>query len=221
MMLKKGSRGNDVKILQKILHLQQDGIFGLLTEEAVKEFQKENGLEPDGIVGDITWSKLINDSSLKTSRRTINEIIIHCTATKAGVNYDINTIRKWHKDRGFSDIGYHYIIYLDGSVHTGRDVNISGAHCLNHNSHSIGVCYVGGLNRNGKAEDTRTDKQKVALNKLLASLKLLYPKAKILGHRDTSPDLNKNGLIEPSEWIKDCPSFDARKEYASLSGLLK
>ena len=221
MLLKKGSRGNDVRTLQKLLNLQPDGIFGILTEEAVKDFQRENGLKVDGIVGDATWARLTDASTLKTSKRSINEIIVHCTATKEGVNCDIDTIRKWHKARGFSDIGYHYVIYLDGSVHTGRDVNISGAHCLNHNTHSIGVCYVGGLDNNNKAKDTRTVKQKEALSKLLASLKILYPKARIIGHRDTSPDLNGNGLIEPNEWVKDCPSFDARKEYVSLSGLIK
>lgn len=221
MLLKKGSRGNDVRTLQKLLNLQVDGIFGILTEEAVIDFQKENGLKADGIVGDTTWAKLTDNSTLKVSKRIINEVIVHCTATKEGQHYTIDDIRKWHKARGFSDIGYHYVIYLDGTIHNGRDVNISGAHCLNHNSHSIGVCYVGGVDKNNRAKDTRTDKQKEAFNKLLASLKILYPKARILGHRDTSPDINGNGLIEPNEWIKDCPSFDVRKEYASLSGLIK
>lgn len=213
----KGSKGNKVKELQRLLHLQVDGIFGLLTEEAVKEFQKANGLIVDGIVGDKTWAKLQSQSTtLKLSKRSINEIIVHCTATKEGINFTVADIRKMHLARGFSDIGYHYLIYIDGSVHNGRDVNISGAHCLNHNSHSIGVCYVGGLDFSGRAKDTRTKEQKEALTNLIKSLKLLYPKAKVLGHRDTSPDLNGDGLVEPSEWIKACPCFDVTKEYIHI-----
>lgn len=207
MLLKKGSKGNDVKILQSYLHLLQDGIFGSLTEEAVKEFQRTHHLKVDGIVGDVTWSKLTGDSQLKTSKRNINEIIVHCTATKEGLDYTVATIRQWHKARGFSDIGYHYVIYRDGSVNNGRDVNISGAHCEGHNSHSIGVCYVGGLDGKGNSKDTRTPKQKEAMSKLLAQLKLLYPKATIHGHREFAN--------------KACPCFDAKKEYAELSKLIK
>lgn len=222
MLLKKGSRGNEVKVLQSALHLIPDGIFGKLTEEAVREFQKANGLKVDGIVGDKTWEK-ISGSGIVKSKRKITEIIVHCTATPEGQDSTIAQIRLLHRARGFSDIGYHYVIYRDGSRHVGRNVNIAGAHCLNHNSHSIGVSYVGGLeNKPGvpyaklKAKDTRTDAQKDALIELLKELKRLYPTAKIIGHRDTSPDKNGDGLIEPSEWIKACPSFDAKEEYKGL-----
>ena len=207
MILKKGSKGNDVKTLQTLLHLQADGVFGPLTEEAVKEYQKAHGLKADGIVGDATWAKLTGDSSLKTSKRNINEIIVHCSATKEGTNYTTAQIKQWHLARGFSDIGYHYVIYLDGSVHNGRDVNISGAHCEGHNSHSIGVCYVGGLDKSGKPKDTRTEQQKKAMLELIAKLKVLYPKATVHGHREYAN--------------KACPCFDAKKEYGSISKLLK
>lgn len=216
MLLSKGSRGNDVKEIQRILHLCDDGIFGALTEEAVKEFQKANNLTVDGVVGDKTWALLHGNISLAKSKRTIKEIIVHCSATKEGVNYTTADIKKWHLQRGFSDIGYHYVVYLDGSVHAGRNVNIAGAHCTNHNTYSIGVCYVGGLDKNNKGKDTRTDNQKKSLVRLLTSLKQLYPKAKIIGHRDTSADKNHNGVIEPFEYIKECPCFNAIPEYANI-----
>lgn len=201
MILKKGSKGIEVKTLQKLLHLYEDGVFGSLTEEAVKEFQRANGLTPDGIVGDKTWEKL-NGGTLAKSNRVINEIIIHCSATKEGQDFTTADIKKWHIARGFSDIGYHYVIYRDGSVHPGRNVNISGAHCTNHNAHSIGVCYIGGLDKAGNPKDTRTEQQRAALIKLLSSLKKLYPKATIHGHCEFSN--------------KACPCFNALKEYANL-----
>lgn len=201
MILKKGSRGNDVKILQKALHLLEDGIFGALTEEAVKEFQKANGLVADGIVGERTWAKI--NLGLVVSKRNIKEIIVHCSATPEGKDFTVADITRWHKQRGFTTIGYHYVVYRDGSVHNGRDVNVSGAHCTGHNSISIGVCYIGGCEANSKkAKDTRTQAQKKALLDLLKKLKALYPKAKIHGHRDFAN--------------KACPSFDATKEYANI-----
>lgn len=201
MILKKGSRGNDVKILQKALHLLEDGIFGALTEEAVKEFQKANGLVADGIVGERTWAKI--NLGLVVSKRNIKEIIVHCSATPEGKDFTVADITRWHKQRGFTTIGYHYVVYRDGSVHNGRDVNVSGAHCTGHNSISIGVCYIGGCEANSKkAKDTRTEAQKKALLDLLKKLKALYPKAKIHGHRDFAN--------------KACPSFDATKEYANI-----
>lgn len=200
IILKKGSKGSEVKELQKLLHLYEDGIFGSLTEEAVKEFQKANGLTADGIVGDKTWVKLKGD--LVKSSRIINEIIVHCSATKEGQDFTTADIKRWHLARGFSDIGYHYVIYRDGSIHTGRNVNISGAHCVGHNSHSIGVCYIGGLDKNLKPKDTRTDAQKDALLKLLKQLKQLYPKAAIYPHSKFAN--------------KACPCFNAEAEYRNL-----
>lgn len=202
--LRIGSRGNDVKILQRALNLYDDGIFGNLTLERVKEYQKSVGLYPDGIVGDKTWEKLLNGKSqISVSKRKITEIIVHCTATQEGKNFTVSDITRWHKQRGFSTIGYHYVIYLDGTRHLGRNVNISGAHCENHNSHSIGVCYVGGLASDGKTpKDTRTQAQKTALLALLRELRRIYPMARIYGHRDFAN--------------KACPSFDAKREYSII-----
>lgn len=203
ILLKKGSRGNDVKTLQRILHLYEDGIFGAITEEAVKEYQRQNGLIADGIVGDKTWAAMLTKSdSLIKSKRNIKEIIVHCTATPEGRPVTIKEITNWHKQRGFSTIGYHYVVMLDGSVQNGRDVNVAGAHCTNHNSISIGVCYVGGCDKQMKAKDTRTDAQKRALLDLLKRLRIMYPAAKIYGHRDFAN--------------KACPSFDARNEYKNI-----
>ena len=197
-----------VKQIQKALHLYPDGIFGPLTKEAVMDFQYENKLTVDGIVGPATLAKLI-PVRLKKSRRSIDEIIIHCTATPEWRNYTVKDIRKWHTTpvskggRGWSDIGYHYVIYLDGTVADGRDVDIAGAHCTGHNSHSIGVCYVGGMDVNNEnPKDTRTDSQKHALLNLLLDLKRLYPNASIHSHSDFAN--------------KACPSFDATKEYKRL-----
>lgn len=201
--LKRGSKGKEVAQLQQALKLYADGIFGPLTEEAVKEFQRKYGLVADGIVGPNTWALIQGDPVIKKSRRAINEIIVHCTASYEGNPLTVADIRRMHvRDRHWSDIGYHYVCYLDGTVHNGRDVNVSGAHCTGHNTHSIGVVYVGGLAKNGKAKDTRTPAQKEGLLKLLKELKRLYPKATIHGHREYAK--------------KDCPCFDAKKEYAGL-----
>lgn len=199
MILKLGSRGNEVKALQEKLNLKADGIFGPLTEEAVKDFQRSNGLEVNGIVGADILSKL----NLSVNKRNIKELIVHCSATPEGKDYSVDTIRQWHLQRGFSDIGYHYVVYRDGSIHIGRDESIIGAHCTGHNTNSIGVCYIGGCASDGKTpKDTRTTEQKQSLVKLLKELKTKYPQASIHGHRDFSS--------------KACPSFDATKEYSSL-----
>ena len=88
--------------------------------------------------------------------RQINEIIIHCSATKEGLNFNANDIDRWHKQRGFKRIGYHFVILNDGTIQQGRELASIGAHCTNHNAHSIGICYIGGLDENGKPKDTRT-----------------------------------------------------------------
>lgn len=198
MILKLGSKGNDVKTLQSKLNLIPDGIFGKITEEAVKDFQKKNNITVDGIVGDTTWSKLNI-----FNKRTIDEIIVHCSATPEGKDYTVEDIRRSHLARGFSDIGYHYIIYRDGSIHQGREESKIGAHCTGHNSHSIGICYIGGCTVDGKTpKDTRTIAQKTSLLSLLRELKNKYPKASIHSHKDFAN--------------KACPSFNATKEYSSI-----
>lgn len=210
---KRGSTGAVVKQIQEALFLLADGIYGAITEDAVKVFQRENGLTVDGIVGPATLAKLI-PQRLKKSERKITEIIVHCSATPEGKDYTVDDIRRWHKQRGYSDVGYHYIVYRNGILAQGRDVNIIGAHAAGHNAHSIGICYIGGMNaENTQPEDTRTLRQKARLLSLLVDLRKLYPNARIIGHRDLSEDKNGDGIIEPSEWMKACPSFDAKSEY--------
>lgn len=136
--------------------------------------------------------------------RAINEIIVHCSATREGQEISVDTIRQWHIRRGWSDIGYHFVIYLDGSVHEGRPLEKIGAHAIGHNSYSIGVCYIGGMNKEyTKAKDTRTTAQKESLKNLLMSYKNKYKDIKIYGHRDFAN--------------KACPSFDATSEYKWIS----
>lgn len=215
MNYKRGSTGQMVRQIQKALHLMPDGIYGAITEEAVRKWQAAHGLPADGIVGPKTLLKLI-PVRLKKSKRTITDIVIHCTATRAWQDYSADDLRRMHKAQGWADIGYHYVVRLDGTIEPGRDVDKIGAHVSGHNANSIGVVYVGGLDNQGKAKDTRTENQKNALLNLLLDLRQLYPNARISGHRDFSPDLNGNGTIEPLEWIKECPCFDAKSEYRRI-----
>ena len=136
--------------------------------------------------------------------RKINEIIVHCAATREGRDFTVEDITRWHKARGFATIGYHYVIYRDGSIHEGRPLEQIGAHCVGHNKHSIGICYIGGCASDGKTpKDTRTPEQKEALLSLLRRLKARFPNATIHGHRDFA--------------AKACPSFDAFREYSGLA----
>jgi len=134
--------------------------------------------------------------------RNIEEIIIHCSATPEGRDVSTEEIRQWHLDRGWSDIGYHFVVELDGTVYDGRPLEIAGAHARGHNSQSIGVCYVGGVDSDMEAKDTRTNEQAIALVELITSLKERFPEAIVIGHRDVSE--------------KECPSFDATEEYKYL-----
>lgn len=146
--------------------------------------------------------------------RKINKIVIHCSATREGQSFTVADIDGWHRARGFAKIGYHFIIDLNGNVFKGRDISEIGAHVQGHNSDSIGICYIGGLDRNGNPKDTRTPEQIKAMHALVFGLKAFLPDAKILGHRDLSPDKNGNGIIESWEWLKACPCFDTQKEFA-------
>lgn len=155
--------------------------------------------------------------------RKVNQIAVHCTATKEGKSYTVDDIDAWHKARGFTKqkisgryCGYHFLIGLEGQIMCGRDLRETGAHVSGYNSNSIGVCYVGGLDANGKAKDTRTEDQKEALIWLIAELKHRLNISKVQGHRDYSPDQNGNGVIESFEWIKSCPCFNAIPEYKDL-----
>lgn len=153
----------------------------------------------------------------------IDAIVVHCSATRAGQDIGRKEINRMHVQRGYQCIGYNYIVRLDGTVEVGRSLQINGAHCnskgfsgVSYNKHSIGICYVGGLDAAGKAADTRTPAQKKALRELIAKLVTEYDIKEVLGHRDTSPDLDGDSIVEPNEWIKSCPCFDAATEYKDL-----
>ena len=131
--------------------------------------------------------------------RPINKIIIHCTATREGQDVSVDTIRKWHKARGFNDIGYHYIIDRYGVVHQGRPIETIGAHTKGHNRGSIGIAYVGGVEQDGQTpKDTRTEEQKKALIDLIKMLKGWYNKATVHGHNEFAN--------------KACPSYNVKNE---------
>lgn len=135
--------------------------------------------------------------------RRIDKIIVHCSASPEGRADAIEDIRRWHRERGFLDIGYHYVIHLDGSIHVGRPLEKQGAHCTGHNESSIGICYIGGMAKDLKSyKDTRTEAQKKALFFLLTELKAKYPYAVVHSHSDFAD--------------KACPGFDARSEYGRL-----
>lgn len=120
--------------------------------------------------------------------RTITLIIIHCSATPEGRSLSFEECRHDHiMHRHFRDIGYHFYITRDGTVHDGRPIEKVGAHCEGHNSHSIGICYEGGLDANGKPADTRTEAQRKALKSLVERMHRLFPKALIVGHHDLNP----------------------------------
>ena len=136
--------------------------------------------------------------------RQINYIIIHCSATKAGQDFRAKDIDRWHRERGWDGIGYHKVIDLDGTIEPGRSEAKPGAHCKGHNSDSIGICYIGGLDKNGKPADTRTELQKAALTGLVADYKRRFPNAKVVGHRDM-PNVHKA-----------CPCFNAKEEYKNI-----
>jgi N-acetyl-anhydromuramyl-L-alanine amidase AmpD len=144
-------------------------------------------------------------------REKTDYIVVHCSATTSDKDIGAHEIREWHLGNGWSDIGYHYVIRRDGTVENGRQQSIAGAHVAGFNSVSVGVCLVGGANKQGRGEDNFTLPQMQSLKKLLLDLKEDYPRAMILGHRDLSPDLNHDGKITSNEWIKECPSFDVAK----------
>lgn len=203
--IKKGSRGSEVTTLQKKLNLIADGIFGPITDEAVRDFQRSHNLTVDGIVGDKTWNALGIVSS--AALRRIDKIILHCSATPEGEDFSVGQIREMHLSRGFSDIGYHWYIGRNGKIYKGRDESKIGAHTTGYNSHSIGVCYCGGCpprtvkDWERKGKDTRTPAQRAAIIKLCKELKGRYPSATIHGHNEFA---NK---ACPSFIVKDDPDL--------------
>lgn len=136
--------------------------------------------------------------------RDVNEIILHCSATREGQHISVDTIRRWHVDgRGWSDIGYHFCIYLDGTVAAGRPVARSGAHTKGRNKTTIGVCYIGGVETDGKTpKDTMTDAQEAAFRNLVTTLRHCYGDLSLHGHNEYA--------------AKACPSFDVQVKFKDI-----
>lgn len=174
-------------------------------------YECDEGESTGGYVGERTEFKTVNLSTdiaqinPQTLGRKINEIILHCAATPEGQKISAKTIWNWHvRDNGWRDIGYNYVIYLDGTVVEGRPLSISGAHTVDHNSHSIGICYVGGVDKNNKPKDTRTDAQLRAMKDLLVRLMVKF-------------NLNASQVHGHNEFAaKACPSFDVQPRKGSV-----
>jgi N-acetylmuramoyl-L-alanine amidase len=151
-------------------------------------------------------------------KRKVDLIVIHCSASKETVHYSFAQCCADHRARGFNACGYHYFIARDGTIHIGRNLYVSGAHVAGHNTTSVGICYEGGLDKNGKAKDTRTEAQKESIIRCITEA-VAYGQGqvkRICGHRELSPDTNGNGVVEPHEWVKVCPCFEVTTEYNYL-----
>jgi N-acetylmuramoyl-L-alanine amidase len=135
--------------------------------------------------------------------RDLNRIILHCAATREGKDFSVDTIREWHVNgRGWSDIGYHWVIRLDGSIEVGRPLEKSGAHTKGHNKDSVGVCYIGGCDADGKPKDTMNPEQEKAWRMIVLSLRTLYGDLTIHGHNEFAN--------------KACPSFTVKEKFADM-----
>ena len=130
-------------------------------------------------------------------------IIIHCSAVQPGQRSSALDIDRWHRALGWKSIGYHFVVRRDGTIETGRSIEEVGAHCAGHNRYSVGVCYEGGLDADGRPADTRTPQQVKALRELMERLHGEFPKAVIVGHHDLNPK-------------KECPCYDVVNEYRDL-----
>ena len=146
--------------------------------------------------------------------RTIERIFVHCTA--GSQKQTIEDLKAEFKAKGWKHSGYHYVVLPSGRIEQMLPEEEVSNGVQGYNSTSINVAYIGGIDRNGKAVDNRTSEQKKSLVDLLKQLRQRYPKARIMGHRDISPDKNGNGIIDPWERIKECPCFDAITEYKDI-----
>ena len=141
-------------------------------------------------------------------RRCVTLIVVHCTATRVDTDFTQKDLLRCHKARGMRMVGYHFYIRKDGFIWSTRPLEMEGAHCLGYNRESVGIAYEGGLDTNGLPADTRTPEQKHSLRVLIRTLKKMFSIQRVCGHRDLSPDQNGNGVVEPTEWLKQCPCFE-------------
>lgn len=159
--------------------------------------------------------KATSTPQLNTSKRDIQYIVVHCTATLEDTPI-INILNYWKYKLKWRGVGYHYICTKEGTFYQLQDENFNTNGVKGYNDVSIHISYVGGINWKGEPIDSRTTKQKINMREFLRFLRMKYPHAQILGHRDLSPDLNNNGIVEPNEFIKQCPCFSAKIEYKDI-----
>lgn len=146
--------------------------------------------------------------------RKIHNLVVHCTGT--GQKTSCGAIKEYFRVKGWDTPGYHYLIPPNGVIEELLPPEFVSNGVIGHNFNSINIAYIGGVDSLGYALDNRTPEQKRALRELLVALKQKFPEARIVGHRDLSDDLNGNGIIEPGEWVKECPSFNAMEEYSDI-----
>lgn len=152
--------------------------------------------------------------STRPLRKSTSLIVIHCSGTQPSADIGAASIHAMHKarkdskGRPWQGIGYHFVIRRDGTVEAGEDLAKSGSHVSGYNDKSVGICMIGGINSFGSIDQNFTSAQYISLGGLLPKLLTLYPGAKLVGHRDLSPDLDGDGVIEKHERVKGCPSMD-------------
>ena len=145
----------------------------------------------------------------------VEYIVVHASATPASMDIGAKEIDRWHRERDFWMIGYHFVIRRDGSLEAGRPLHQRGAHAHGYNDKSWGICMVGGVDEEQNPENNFSERQFETLQSTVSLLKVLAPSAEVLGHRDLSPDLNGDGIITPNEFMKACPCFDVRDWYGA------
>lgn len=144
--------------------------------------------------------------------RTINLIVIHCSATREDKDFTEYDLDVCHRRRGFNGAGYHFYIRKNGDIKSTRPIEKVGAHAKGFNRESIGICYEGGLDSKGRPKDTRPNGETFTAGTDSYFIEGLSG-CRVCGHRDLSPDRNENGEIEPEEWVKACPCFDAENHW--------
>ena len=158
--------------------------------------------------GGIGGSGSIGRNGVRRVDRRITLIVVHCTATRVDRDFPEQELLRCHQARGMKMVGYHFYIRKDGFIHSTRPLEMVGAHAKRYNTESIGIAYEGGLSPQGLPADTRTQRQKWSMRALIRTLKKEFAISRVCGHRDLSPDRNGNGVVEPHEWMKQCPCFD-------------
>lgn len=148
--------------------------------------------------------------------REVKFLVLHCSASPQ--TQTVEVIQDyWKRVLGWKTAGYHHLIRADGTVANLVPIEKPSNGVAGHNANSIHISYIGGVDKQGKPVDNRTDAQKKTMFELVNRYKKLFPKAQILGHRDFSPDKNRDGIVQPNEWMKSCPSFSAREWAKSMN----